>query len=166
MTSPGDAKATRTVNTVVACLFIALGLAMAFEATKMRYYSSLGPGPGFFPLWLGGTLAFVSFLWLVQIRRVQTAGIADLWPGRSGAIRIAAVLGALIFVSLTIELIGFRLALFAMMGTLLLTLGGQKLPVTLAVALAGSFGAYFVFTGWLGVSLPAATIPWLADLGF
>ena len=166
MKSPEDARSGRTVNTAVACCFIALGLAMAFEATKMRYYSALGPGPGFFPLWLGGVLAFVSFLWLVQIRRSATGGTAALWPGHTGVIRIAAVLGSLLFVAFTIELIGFRLAIFAMLASLMLTLGGQRIFVTVVVALAGSFGAYLVFTGWLGVSLPSATIPPLADLGF
>ncbi len=156
----------RTVNTVVAGIFLTLGLAMAFEASKMRYYSSLGPGPGFFPLWLGGALAAVSLLWLVQIRTASAdEGTSDLWPGRAGAIRIAAVLGSLGFVSLTIELIGFRLAMLAMLGFLLLTLGRQRLPVTLAVAGAGSFGAHFVLSAWLGVALPNATVGWLAVLG-
>jgi putative tricarboxylic transport membrane protein len=75
------------------------------------------------------------------------------------------VLGSLAFVSLTIELIGFRLAMFAMLGFLLLTLGRQRLLVTLVVASLGSFGTYFVFSSWLGVSLPNATLTWLADLG-
>ncbi|HZP96660.1 MAG TPA: tripartite tricarboxylate transporter TctB family protein [Candidatus Limnocylindria bacterium] len=163
---PGQANEARALNTVVAGIFIVLGLAAAFEATKMRYYSSLGPGPGFFPLWLGGALALFSFLWLVQIRLASSAdGTSGLRPGRAGALRIAAVLGSLAFVAFTIELIGFRLAMFAMLGFVLLTLGRQRLLVTLVVAAAGSFGAYYVMGGWLGVSLPNATLPWLADLG-
>lgn len=156
----------RTVNTAVAGIFIVLGLAMAFEASKMRYYSSLGPGPGFFPLWLAGGLAAVSLLWLLRIRLAASLeGTSDLWPDGDGALRISAVLGSLAFVSLTMELIGFRLAMLAMLGFLLLTLGRQRLPITLAVAGVGSFGAYFVLSGWLGVALPNATLPWLADLG-
>jgi hypothetical protein len=156
----------RTANTVVAGVFIALGLLMAFDASRMRYYSSLGPGPGFFPLWLGGALALVSFLWLVQVRRAPAQpGIANVWPGRGGMLRIAGVLGSLAFVAITIDLIGFRLSMFAMLGFLLLTLGHQRRLVALAVAVAGSFGAYYVFSTWLGVSLPNATLEWLAALG-
>jgi hypothetical protein len=55
--------------------------------------------------------------------------------------------------------------MLVMLVFVLLALGRQRLPITIAVALAGSFGAYYVFSGWLGVSLPNATIPWLADLG-
>jgi hypothetical protein len=156
----------RTANTVVAGVFIALGFLMAFDASRMRYYSSLGPGPGFFPLWLGGALTLVSFLWLVQVRRAPAQPeISNLWPGRSGMLRIAGVLGSLAFVAFTIDLIGFRLSMFAMLGFLLLTLGRQRRLVALAVAVAGSFGAYYVFSTWLGVSLPNATLEWLAGLG-
>lgn len=163
---PEDTKTAKTLNTVVACLFIALGLSAAFEATKMRYYSSLGPGPGFFPLWLGGALAVVSLAWLVRVRTASSlSGASSMWPGRGGALRIAGVLGSLAFLGFTVEIIGFRLAMFAMLAFLLLTLGRQPLIVTLLVAAAGSFGAFFVLGGWLGVTLPNATLPWLADLG-
>jgi len=38
---------------------------------------------------------------------------------------------------------------------LLCTLGRQNLIVTVVVALAGSFGVYYLFVRWLAVPLPA-----------
>ncbi len=156
----------RTINRVVAGAFVGVGLLAMLEASRLRYYSSLGPGPGFFPLWLGGLLALLALFWAVRLRTEAPAGVpADFWPDRLGALRVGAVLISLGMMAGLIEVIGFRLAMFAMLAFLLLALGRQHPLLTLLIALAGSFGLHFVFTSWLGASLPAATLPPLADLG-
>src|SRR3970282_2870239 len=41
------------------------GVYVAFEALKLPYVSEFGPGPGFFPLWIGIGLTLLSLLLIV-----------------------------------------------------------------------------------------------------
>ena len=63
------------------------------------------------------------------------------------------------------NLLGFQLTMFLFLVFLLMVLGRQALWVTLVVALLGSVGVYHLFGGYLDVSLPAATVKFLANLG-
>ena len=50
-----------------ACL-AAFGLYVISVASKLPYVSEVGPGPGFFPLWLGiGLMIFASYLMLSSV---------------------------------------------------------------------------------------------------
>ena len=73
---------------------------------------------------------------------------------RAGGRRVATVFAGLIAATALLELAGFRLAILALLAWLLLALGVRH-PVAVALfALAGSFGVYHVFFGWLKVPLP------------
>jgi len=52
-----------------------------------------------------------------------------------------------------------------LISSLLYTLGKQKILTTLSVAFVGSFGVYFVFTHFLYVELPKASLSLLSALG-
>jgi len=135
-----------------------LMLAAAFlvrESLRLRYYSSFGPGPGFFPLWLSLLLAIlaVAMFWQATFGKPE-AMPADFYPDRKGYLRIGAVLAALAGVIVLIEPLGFRLVMLGLYLFLLAVLGRQHPLVTGIVALAGSFGVYYVFVHWLAVPLP------------
>lgn len=151
------------VSTLV--FFVFAGV-IALESSRLRYYSVLGPGPGFFPLWLTGIMAMLTLLWLLQVSYEPDAPVpADFWPDRSGALRVIAVALSILFMVFTMDLLGFRLAMFAMLAFLLYALGRQKLAITAVISLLGSFGFYYALTTWLGGSLPKATLEILANLG-
>lgn len=88
-----------------------------------------------------------------------------IWPGRAAAIRVGIVLAAVLYVSITIEWLGFQLSMCTMLATVLLTLGKQKLWVTGIISLVGSFGVFFLFTQVLHVQLPVSGILWFAAIG-
>ena len=75
-------------------------------------------------------------------------------PERAGATRIVAVLGALVLLAAVIDRVGYCLAMLAFSLGLLVGVGRQPLIVSLPIALAASFGLYYVFRYWLGVQLP------------
>lgn len=52
---------------VAAGVFALLGVFAIVESRQLPYYTSNGPGPGFFPLWIGIALAVVSTIHLVQL---------------------------------------------------------------------------------------------------
>ena len=162
----------KRAETVAATIFMLLGVFVIKSSTALIYMTDIGPGPGFFPLWLGILLIFLGLILVVQnvisMRKndQKTSEIEEpLWPGVAGATRVGIVIFALLAVSFLITRIGFILSIFILISSLLYTLGKQKISTTLIVAFSGSFGVYFLFTKFLYVELPQATISWLSMIG-
>jgi putative tricarboxylic transport membrane protein len=135
-----------------AVAFAALFAFFAYESFQLSLTDALGPGPGFFPFWLGVLGALLALLLLVQLRlRPAHAGI-DFEP--HGMRNVALVLAGLTAASAVLELAGFRLAMFALLAYLLVVLGARRRLAIALFAAAGSFGVYHVFYDLLRVPLP------------
>lgn len=140
---------------ITAGVLLALSLAIGWEAHNLSYYSPLGPGAGFFALWLSVCLAIASVSMAVEAWRGPRQPLpADFFPGRAGALKIAAIIVALIVTIVLFEPLGFRLTMLVLVGSLLLVLGQRSLVVTPLIALLASFGIYALFVHGLGVPLP------------
>ncbi len=139
-------------------IVIVAGL-LARESLRLRYYTSLGPGPGFFPLWLSALMALLgaAMLWRASFGAPE-AMPADFSADRRGSARMAAVVGGLVAVILLMEPLGFRLTMLGFYGFILSALGRQRWLVTGIIAFMGSFGVYYVFVQWLAVPLPIGVL--------
>lgn len=156
----------RKPSIIAAILFLAFSVVVMVTSRSMDYYSSLGPGPGFFPFWLGLLLTLLSAVWLVQcLLAKRPEKDTRFFPQGQGLLRVLAIIGSLVLMFLFMERVGFQLMMFAFLVFLLIALGRVNPWLTLAIAIAGSFGLNFVFTRWLDVQLPASAIPFLAALG-
>ncbi len=156
----------RRVNQAAGLIFFFGSVLVMIESRNLEYYTRLGPGPGFFPLWLSGILAALSAVWLIQVSRQPSESMEDGFiPVGGGALRIVSILGALTLMGLLVDTVGFQVTALIFLLFLLLVLGRQNLALTAVIAVAGSLGLYYLFTSYLDVSLPASTIPFLADLG-
>ncbi len=156
----------RRVNQVAGLLFFVGSILVMWESHGLEYYTPLGPGPGFFPFWLSGILAFLSGIWLIQESRRPSEPLEEGFvPSGRAVLRILAILAALTLMGLLMDTVGFRLAALAFLLFLLLVLGRQNLALTAVIAVVGSFGLYYLFTSYLDVFLPASTVPFLANLG-
>jgi putative tricarboxylic transport membrane protein len=145
---------------------VALSAFVVWESWNLEYYTNLGPGPGFFPFWLGIAMGGLSFAWLVPVfGRPEKAKAPAFLPQRAGLVRILSILAALAVMSGLMNLLGFQLTMFLFLVFLLMVLGRQALWVTLAVALLGSIGVYHLFGAYLDVPLPPAAVKFLAKLG-
>jgi putative tricarboxylic transport membrane protein len=146
--------------------FLLVALFVMYEARTLNYYTKQGPGAGFFPFWLGLTLAMLSLAWLAQASLKPAEPLeAGFIPNRRGAFRILSILLALATFIALVDVIGFSVVTFAFLLFLLRALGRRSLAITLAISLTGSFGVYYVFRHWLGVQLPASSIGLLRNLG-
>lgn len=152
---------------VTALLTLALGAYLAWQGTRLRLEGDFGPGPGFFPFWIGCGLALLSAFWLVQLvlKRDAEAGLAFL-PPRGSRATIVLVLAALVAFMLLLRPIGFNLAMLGLLLVLFFTIDRRHVPAKLAIALAGSFGVHWLFEKALNVPLPDASLPALQQLGF
>jgi len=151
---------------ITALCFVALSVFVVWESWNLEYYTKLGPGGGFFPLWLGVVMGGLSLAWLFQVsRRKGSAPDVAFLPERVGIVRILLTVAALVVMAGFMNLLGFQLTMFFFLVFLLKVLGGQALWVTLVSALLGSVGIYHLFGRYLDVALPPATVKFLANLG-
>lgn len=149
-----------------ALCFTAFSAFIVWESWNLEYYTPLGPGAGFFPLWLGGVMGGLSLIWLIQVSGGKgRPKEGTLLPGREGLVRLLSVLGALVAATLLMDFLGFQLVMFLLLVFLLRVPGRQTIWLTLVIALLGSVGIYHLFGSYLDVQLPKASLAFLAGLG-
>ncbi|MDP1990512.1 MAG: tripartite tricarboxylate transporter TctB family protein [Syntrophales bacterium] len=121
----------------------------------LRYYTPLGPGPGFFPLWLSILLAILAVAMFCQATFGKPEAMpADFYADWKGYLRIGGVVAALVGSIVLMESLGFCLVMLVFYLFVLTVLGRQHPLVTGIIAFAGSFGMYYVFVHWLATPLP------------
>jgi len=129
---------------------------IGWEALKLKFYTHLGPGPGFFSFWLSLILGGLAVLMIVQatLRRPDPMP-EEFIPSRSGLTKMGAILLSLVVTTALLNVLGFSLTMFGVFVFLLCTLGRPGWIVTLLVSVAGSFGVFYLFDRWLRVQLPS-----------
>ena len=156
----------RIVYSVIGLAFLALSVFVMVGAVDLEYYTDLGPGPGFFPFWLAAILAVVTLAWLIQLYRRPSEPFPEGFiPSKGKVVKLLSVLGLLVLFVVLGEYLGFRITMFVMLLALLLMLGRLHVLVVIAVAFAGSFGAYYFFHDLMSVHLPLATVEFLRIFG-
>lgn len=136
-------------------LIIVFGF-FAFESFQLSLRDALGPGPGFFPFWLGllGAALAVFLLTQLHLNRVDL-GTEALVFDRAGVRNAVLVLVGLIVATALLDVVGFRLSMLLLIPYLLVVLGARNRVAVGVCAVAGSFGVYYVFFDLLKVPLPA-----------
>ncbi len=144
---------------ITGTVFLLLAVFVATESLKLRYYTALGPGPGFFPFWLSLIMAGLSLIMMVQagLGKVEKMP-SDFFANTAGYLKMGAVALGLIVTTALLEPIGYCLTMLAVYFFLLWALGRQNWIVMALVALFGSFGVYYIFVHWLQVPLPTGLI--------
>jgi putative tricarboxylic transport membrane protein len=151
---------------LVSLAFAALGLWVMWSALDMQYYTPVGPGPGYFPMWLGGGLALLSFAILgTSFFGTPPALPATIVPGRTPLMQMGVTFASVAFFALFVERIGFVATMFVVLIVLMLVNRVRLFPTALLVALGGSLGVAYAFVQWLGVFLPATPFGLLSAIG-
>jgi len=129
-------------------------------ALQMRYYTSLGPGPGFFPLWLALLLGGLALAMGYQATfRASDPMAEDFLASPKGYARDGAVIVALVWTIVGMERLGFIVTMSVFFFFLLSTLGRQRLYVTVLITIAGGVGTHYVFYELLDIPLPGGILP-------
>jgi putative tricarboxylic transport membrane protein len=178
--SPALEGRRRRLSAAMACAVMTVGTAAFVGSRAYAYWTALGPGPGFFPRWLGGLLVLLGAAWLVQLWRGHPGSVSveagepiaapsvlspEEEPPAYSLPTVVAIVVSLCVLAAVLEPLGYQLSLLLFLLFHLLVLGRRRLLLSAAIALAGSFGVFTAFTRLLGVPLPTASIPLLRDLG-
>ena len=137
---------------LIGSLFFLFGCLVVLEASKLEFTSSYGAGSGFFPFWLGVTIAILGAVVTLYAWR-NPAGAESSAPVTWPVKKLMALALCLGFV-LTLERIGFVTA-FSILVVFLLKLEGENWPKAVSVALAAGMSFYLFFIRLLAVNLPA-----------
>ncbi|WP_169570384.1 tripartite tricarboxylate transporter TctB family protein [Nocardioides insulae] len=158
---------------MVAALVTCLGVAAILGSRTLGYWVELGPGPGFFPLWLGVALTLLGGIWLVmEVRAWRSPSGTDVAEVSAEEATpeydlstVIAILGSLCVLAACLEPIGYQLSMLVFLLYHLMVLGRRGPVLSIVIALCGSFGVFTIFTRFLTVPLPTSSIPFLRDLG-
>lgn len=149
----------RRPHQIAGLVLLLLGGFVIWEALGLRYYTRLGPGPGFFSLWLGGILSALALVMILRATFAPPEPIASgFFTDRQGYLSIGAIVLCLIVAAAFLRPLGFSLTLSAILLFLLRVLGRSAWKPAIVAALLGGFGVYYVFVHWLGVPLPAGIL--------
>lgn len=150
---------------VTAVICMGLGGYLAWQGTRLKLEGFFGPGPGFFPFWIGCAILVLGALWSVQIVRSEPSVEAFL-PPRERRATMAIVIGGLLGFMLLLRPIGFDLAMLSLLLVLFFAIDRSHPGAKIVIAVAGSFGVHWLFENMLRVPLPGAQIEALSRLGF
>lgn len=129
-----------------------------YQALSLDYSTPLGPGPGFFPRWLGGLLAILAVAYIWDSIKNEVITISDMLPGGKALGNIVATLLGMVLFLAVVSSTGFVVA-----GTMLLFImfvREYKWYTAFGVSFGISLLLLIVFQSILGVSLPVNEFGW------
>ncbi len=141
---------------IASLFFLVLSIFVLVHSFEYPYSDKLGPGPGFFSVWLAivtGGLA-VALLLQSSLSKDLFNDSPDLIPERSAILRIFLILITLFGVLAFLNILGFRICMLLFLLVLPPALGARNWLVVLLLAVCGSFGIFHVFYYWLKLPLP------------
>jgi putative tricarboxylic transport membrane protein len=143
-----------------------IGVFLVLQGIRLRLEGQFGPGPGFFPFWIGVALTLLSVLWLAQASfRPPAAAASDFLPPRRELVVLVAVVLALVVFMLLLRPLGFNLTMLGLLLFLFFIIDREYPVAKVVIAFVGSFGVHYVFEQLLRVPLPFASLPVLRQFG-
>jgi len=145
-------------NLIAAACLAVFGIYVIFSAARLAYISEVGPGPGFFPLWIGiGLVVFAVGLILTNLLSAQRAAIKTSASWTASGKALAGWFG-LAFTIVLFGWLGFALSFVLLTIFFIAVLDRRPLLLAAGVGVAMAITFYVIFVIALNVSLPAG--PW------
>ena len=145
----------RVKASVVAAVFLLVGVWICFEALQVPVGNLRMPGAGFFPLVLGVTLSALAIILFVTEWVGREAGSTRIWPERP---EVLYAMGTLVLAVWLFDRAGFLLAMGLFLAVSIKVLGRGRWLTAVVTAVIGSVTSYWVFGRLLQISLPGGIL--------
>jgi len=162
--SPGQASqrlllprviGARRAGLLAAGALALIGLLFAWQASLMDLGKIGLPGPGFFPLLLGGLLVVFAAAIAIEGRLASSKlGSSKDEPFEFGHARVLITFAVLLAVPLLFELLGAYITLGLMGAVLLVFIARVSLLLAVVSSAVGMAACWYLFGELLGVRLP------------
>lgn len=139
-------------------ILVALGAFVVQQSLAWEYMTRDGPGPGFFPLWIGLAIIVLSLLYLTLMAYDMVRGEAVHQTNWSGTGRVLAGWAAFMAAAALLKPAGFIVSFALLMVFLVRMIFGRPFLKAIAVGLGSALGFWVLFVKLLSVRLP--TGPW------
>ena len=140
-----------------ACLAV-FGIYVIHGASKLSYTSEVGPGPGFFPFWVGiGLVLFAASLMLANFSSSRSESRKESQSSKVAGGALSGWLGLMVAIAL-FGWIGFGLSFVLLTIFYIAALDRRPAWLALGVGVGLAVAFHLIFVVALGVSLPAG--PW------
>jgi len=161
------AVTTRTMEIVVALLFLLLGAVVAFDSYRLgARWAEDGPQSGYFPFYIGLIICLSSIVILLQALFGRASASEATFVERGQLRQVLSVLVPAVLYVLGIQLIGIYVASTIYIAVFMAWLGKYSWLKSAALGLATSICFFFMFEIWFKVPLPKGMFNPLSFLGY
>lgn len=151
-------RTLRAWQAFAGALFLVFAWVLVY-ARHLSYSDATGPGPGFFPVWIGVLGVGASLALLAMLRAHAVRSFEPwTWPGRGPALRIVVTVAAVALASLGLDRLGFRATMILFLAVLLRCFGVQSWLRIAIVATLLSLVVHYAFDHLLKVRLPVGVL--------
>jgi putative tricarboxylic transport membrane protein len=145
-------------NLIAAACLAAFGIYVIIAAGRLAYNSEVGPGPGFFPFWIGiGLVVFAVGLMLTNLVPTRRAAIKTSASWTSGGKSLAGWIG-LASTIILFGWLGFAVSFVLLTIFFIAVLDRRPILMATGIGVAMALAFHILFVIALNVSLPAG--PW------
>jgi putative tricarboxylic transport membrane protein len=145
-------------NLIAGACLAAFGIYVISVASKLPYVSEVGPGSGFFPLWLGiGLVLLASGLMFASFASSGNRAKNESQSWKTSAQALAGWLAMMVAIAL-LGRIGFALSFVILTMFLIVALDRRSATLAVAVGIGLAVAFHLIFVIALDVSLPVS--PW------
>jgi hypothetical protein len=140
-------------------ILLIYSIVMFVQSLSLQYYAKfgLGPGPGFFPIWLSGALGVLSLIFIFRALK-RPVPLQDILPHGQGLKNVLSTLGAVLLFILIAKTTGFTIACTLMLSIVLKGQYGWRKG--LAISLSITLVLLVIFQHLLDVPLPVNMWGW------
>ncbi len=161
----------RAYETLFAGLVLAAGIVYEVVAWQMPRGRIGYPGPGFFPVIVGAVLLLTAAGCLIQALLIKRSAGLAMEPREKGAptgenrqvVRIWLLVAFLILYAVTVQPVGFPIALTVFLVAAIWVFGYRRWLPALGIAFVLTIISYLTFVLWLKVPLPLGILSDLLD---
>jgi putative tricarboxylic transport membrane protein len=147
-----------TPGLIAAACLAAFGIYVIYGASNLAYVAEVGPGPGFFPFWIGlGLVCFASLQIFSSLSAPRLPSQHRYQNWQDGGRALTAWLALAVSIAL-FRWIGFALCFVLLTIFLLAVLDRRSALLACGIGLGLAMIFHLVFVIALGISLPIG--PW------